>query len=554
VKPVTATPTPETAGPRRPGVAWLALLLPLLVLGQCHGLWGADEPREAEIARELYASGDWVVPRLNGEPFLEKPPLAHWAAATVFVLTGGASETRVRWPAALWGGLGILAAYWLGRMLFGRQVGLIAAFVLATSLEWLIETHTFLVDTPLAAGVAASLALFWWGYTTGSPARRRLAWALATALIALAFLAKGPIGIVLPAAALTAFAAWRREWRVLGQVLSPLNLALLAALIGPWLVLLAARGGHQALWTLFWHNTVLRALSPQADHAAPPWFYLQAIPAVLLPWSVLLPPVLWAFARPRPVDDDPARSRWQFLVASAAAPLLVLSIASGKREGYLLPLMPVFAVVLAAWLTGALQRAEASWQTVWRRAGTVVIGLVAVAAWGLSLWLATGWGWSRAIAATGLVATLAAAAGAARSQAGGAPCLAGWAAALAWLAASSMLSPATFAAIDGRRGYATLQAALRTHAGPAATVYGYDLGERELGVLGFERRTRIAVLREADGIRRALEKRGDVVVISRVELDRLRSAGAWPGLAEIVAAPAMRSRPYVLVKGARAAH
>lgn len=529
---------------------WLLALLPVFLLGQRHVLWGADEPREAEITRELYASGDWVVPRLNGVPFLEKPPLAHWAAATVFHVLGGLSEEWCRAPAALWGILISLACFWMGGMLFGRRVGVLAAFVLATSQEFVIQTHTLLVDPPMAAGVAWAFALFWRGYTSGSPRRRALFHVLGAAACGVAFLGKGPIGLVLPAVGVLVFLAWRKERRKALQLLAPANLVLFAVLTAPWLAMVRWRGGSAVFRTFFWDNMVMRFFSGSADHAAPPWDYAFGIFAVMVPWAVFVPPVIFALARPGGLETTESRRSWQYLVSIMGGPLVLLSMASAKRPGYLLPLMPAFAVSIAAWLDGALQEVEAGWMRVWRAVGTVALALAAVAAWGASGYLAMKAHAGLVVSGVGVMAALAGAVALGlslrRERQQRLPVMV---AGLALLTVFSLFSPSTFAALDARRGYDPLNAAIIEVAPPGTPLIGFDMGERELGLVDFLRQEATPQIASPQGLREVLRQRGTVVLVSVKAMTRLQAQNEWPETAEVVAAPRMRNRPYVLVRG-----
>jgi len=529
---------------------WLLALLPVFAVGQRHVLWGADEPREAEIARELYASGDWVVPKLNGVPFLEKPPLTHWAAATVFHVLGEPSEEWCRLPAAFWGILMSLACFWLGSMLFGRRVGLLAAFVLATSQEFVIHTHTLLVDPPMATGVAWAFALFWYGYTSPGPGRRRLFYALTAAATGVAFLGKGPIGVVLPAAGVLVFLAWTKEWREAWRLLAPQNIAVFAALTVPWLVMVRTRGGSAVFRTFFWDNMVMRFFSGSADHAAPPWDYAFGIFEVMVPWVVFVPPVIFALARPGGIDATERRRGWQYLVSIMAGPLLLLSMASAKRPGYLLPLMPAFAVSVAAWLDGALGEREARWMRVWRAAGTVTLALAAVAAWGASGYLAVKANAGLAVSVVGILAALAGTVALVLSlRREGQQRLPVLAVGLALLTFFSLFSPSTFSAIDARRGYHTLTAAVAGTAVPGTTLYGFDMGERELGVVGFLRQVPTPQVASPRALGEVLRDRQNLVLVSVEAMKRLQAQGEWPDTAEVVAAPEMSKRPYVVVRG-----
>ncbi len=510
---------------------------------------GPDEPREAEIARELVASGDWVVPRLNAVPFLEKPPLAYWGPALVFGALGGPSEEWCRLPSALWAALGTAACAWLGAMLFGRRVGVMAALVLATCREWLLDAHTLLVDTPLAAGVAGAFALFWYGYGAVVPRRKAASYLMATAACGVAFMAKGPIGVALPPVGVLAFLAWRREWRELLRLFAPINLAAFAALAVPWLAMVRVRGGPTAFHTLFFDNMVVRFFSGSADHAGPPWAYALSIFGVMLPWSLLIPPVIAALARRgRPETGDGLR-RWEFRVAITAGPLLLLSLASAKRPVYLLPLLPAFAIAIAAWLDGSLDQDEARWQRIWRAAGTFVLGLVALAGWGVSVVLAVRERGGLQAAVLGLAVALSAAVAFSRSTFRGKRTdLPAFAAGFAFLICLSLLSSSTFRALESRRGYQTLTAALSHVAGPGTRVYGYGMGERELGVVCFQQGVTVPQVNGPEQLRRVLEDGAAVVLIKSEIVTTLRASGEWPSSAEVVAAPVMPSRPFVLVR------
>src|SRR5579863_7215246 len=148
---------------RRIGALLPSLALALLALLGCNrGLWTPDEPREAEISREM-ALAPGVIPTLNGQRFIEKPPLYYWTVAAVYRLTGGASVLAAR-SVSVMAGLGTLAVLvvW-GSAAHSRLSGWLAAFMLATSVQFLVSTHWVLIDpllmlcTTLAAWTAWEL-------------------------------------------------------------------------------------------------------------------------------------------------------------------------------------------------------------------------------------------------------------------------------------------------------------------------------------------------------------------------------------------------------------
>ena len=526
---------------------WAIPTLAVLSLaGQRHGLWGGDEPREAAIAREMYASRDLVIPRLNGEPFLEKPPLAHLGAVLLFDAAGGPTGRWCRLPSAAWGFVGLLSTAWLGAMLLGPGAGLLAAFVLATSVEWLYITRLLLVDVPLAACVALSLALFWAGYTrTGSS--RAFGYLGSALAMGGAFLSKGTVGVVLPLSAVSAYLLLRREYRQLCAVaaFSAAGLALAAA---PWVILLAARGGRGALRVFLWDNQILRFFSPGADHAKPLWFYLPVVFEVFLPWALLLPPALLSLARPGAETGQEGRGR-QFILVAVAVPLLILSCASGKRHLYLLPLLPGFAIAVARWAAAA----PARWEGRWTRAAIVVFAAAAAVAWCTALGIAVharhGITAALAGAAAGLAGTAAIARRAYREAPERVPA---WPmVAMAIIGWAAPLSPAAWEMIEREKGYAPLVSMLDANLRPGEALYAYTPGERELGVAGFHRGQAVRVIdspERLDEVLRAPE--GWLVLVRETVYDELTEKGKLPSFAAVHARCALpHQKGQVLLRG-----
>jgi 4-amino-4-deoxy-L-arabinose transferase-like glycosyltransferase len=271
---------------------------------------------------------------------------------------------------------------------------------------------------------------------------------------------------------------------------------------------------------------------------------------VMVPWVVFVPPVIFALARPGGLETTERRRGWQYLISIMAGPLLLLSMASAKRPGYLLPLMPAFAVSVAAWLDGALQEVEGGWMRVWRAGGTVTLALAAVAAWGASGYLAVKAHAGVAVSAVGVAAALAGVVALGLSlRREGQQRLPVMAAGLALLMVFSLFSPSTFAAIDARRGYHTLTAAVAEWAVPGTTLYGYDMGERELGVMGFMRQAPTPQVVSPQALREVFRDRQSLVLVSVEAMKKLQAQGDWPDTAEVVAAPEMPDRPYVVVRG-----
>ncbi len=319
------------------------------------GLLGPDEPRYAAIGREMARSGDWLTPRLWGEPWFEKPPLLYWMTAAAF-RAGLGNDLAPRFPVALLS-VAFLAFYWraLDRE-FGRRAASFAAGMLATSAAWLAFSRTGVTDLPLAATFSAAMlaALPW---LRGGEPRRLTA---AAALLGAAVLAKGLVPLVL---ALPLLWAGRSRWKDFlrpGPVLAFLAVAL------PWYVLAAARYGSAFLQDFFVKHHLERFATDALKHEQPFWFYAPVLAAGLFPWT----PAAILLLRGKLYSD----ARLRFLLLWAAFGLVFFSAATNKLPGYLLPLVPAVCALMGV----ALDRAPAArWVLAASAALLVLVPVVA---------------------------------------------------------------------------------------------------------------------------------------------------------------------------------
>ena len=348
-------------------------------------VFNPDEPREAEIAREMRASGDLVVPTFNGCPFLEKPPLFYWGVGLAAKLQFLREEAIVRLPSVLAAISLLLVTYFLGRELFDRRTGRAGALLLLTTFQFWWYARRGLLDMTLSAFVGAAILFFAMavrrraggmpdhGRTRSavsidsgdSGAVRGARWsigllALAGAAAAGAALTKGLIGLVIPAVAAASWLLWRRELRA---VISPSILAAAAVpvlALGAWIAALAIRPeGACFVREFLIENHVKRFFGGgYGGHEQPFWYYLQALLTDELPWVVFLPSAvagLWPGLRRQIDEGSEARTEGKggdgpkLLLAWLLPCLVFLSISSGKRSLYLLPLGPAIALLVAAW-------------------------------------------------------------------------------------------------------------------------------------------------------------------------------------------------------------
>jgi 4-amino-4-deoxy-L-arabinose transferase-like glycosyltransferase len=369
---MTAEPIPPSR--LRPAITLVGVaLLALAVLGLGRGLWTPDEPREAEIGREMYLSPG-VIPTLGGVPFIEKPPLYYWVVAGVFRAAGGPSVAAAR-AVSVAAGLAtlVIVALW-GRRARSWSVGLLATVMLATSLQFLNSTHWVLID-PLLMALCAAAAWAAWELVSGEGGRGAL-FVFYLALV-LAMWTKGLIGPALLASGLIAFAVvdrGARPWRALAPAL---GLVVLLAAVGSVAGAIYLEGGRHALWEWAWVNHVQRFFDPAGTgHRQPVYYYLKALPVAVLPWLVPLVDV----CRPARWRKAGEEARLEVFCGSLAVGMFVLlSAASTKREVYLLPMLPPLALLLAVdvaqwWERNAgARRSSPAWWTQFGLTATVAL-------------------------------------------------------------------------------------------------------------------------------------------------------------------------------------
>jgi 4-amino-4-deoxy-L-arabinose transferase-like glycosyltransferase len=327
-----------------------------------YDLWAPDEPYFGEGAREMIADGHWLVPHLLGEVTTDKPPLFFWLIALVSLPWGGISAWTARLPSLL-AALGTLALTMrLARRWWGERAPPAAGIFLATMVLFWRQARSVQIDALLCFLILVSLSAFEAfraGQACGRPAGL-LFWAAAAG----ATLAKGPVGLLIPLLiALLTLAADRdlRSWRRFAPFTGP---ALFLALTGAWAVA-AGAGGEYSVFDALRTHFLERAVHGM-HHAQPPWFYLTTLPVDLLPWTGL---VIGGLALAWRERRDP---RMRFLLVWSAAVVLMFSVSTEKRDLYVLPAFPAFAL-LAAGLIAAL--ADREGRVPSRRWVTVSLGI-----------------------------------------------------------------------------------------------------------------------------------------------------------------------------------
>ncbi len=335
----------------------ILVLGPIFFLGiSNHGLWPKDEPRVAEIGREMYLSGNWAVPTLNQKVFLEKPPLYFGCVALVFKICGGVSDTLVRIPSALFGLAGAVFAFLLARKLFSIRLGLISAFVLATSTGYFGLAHRCIIDPSLAFFTIAGMYFFICGYLEDSSWPKFFRYCLFYLAVSLGFLCKGFIALVIPAIGVLAFLLWDRNLKEILRLRPWWGLGIFLAVTLPWFLAIWHQGG-QDYFRIFFIDNHLNRFLPKATyiHIQPWYFYLTALPSFFIPWSLFLLPVLYQYFSNKLKVGSNSSKGILFLKCWFLGGLVFLSMSSGKRNLYLLPIIAPVSILTALWLEATIK-------------------------------------------------------------------------------------------------------------------------------------------------------------------------------------------------------
>jgi 4-amino-4-deoxy-L-arabinose transferase-like glycosyltransferase len=310
-----------------------------------YDLWAPDEPYFAEGAREMIADGHWAVPHVNGEVTTDKPPLFFWLIALVSLPFGKVLSLTARLPSVLASVATVWLTMRLGRRLAGDTAGTLSGVILATTYLFWDKARTAQIDALLCFLVLVALSAFE-AFRAGTASGRRAGLLFWTAA-GLAVLAKGPVGVLIPAGIALTVLALDRELGSFRRFAPWAGPAVFAAILGSWIVFATVSGhGEYSVWGAFEKHVLNRAIHGM-HHKQPPWYYLTVLPVQLLPWSALVPGALVLAWRSRGNAND------RFLLVHAIFVCVFFSIWTEKRDLYVLPAYPAFALLISRLLVAA---------------------------------------------------------------------------------------------------------------------------------------------------------------------------------------------------------
>jgi 4-amino-4-deoxy-L-arabinose transferase-like glycosyltransferase len=357
---------------RRP--EWLLLMVPLIAAAAVRGFWAPDEPRYAQVARETWEGSGWLVLRLCGEVYPDKPPLLYWLAGLLDRLSGG-SEFVMRIPSLAATAISAWLVSCLARRWWGDREGRMA--------PWLYLTFAMVAEIGGRLQLDPLLACFILGALTLVPfegdARPRLRMALAGLSVGLGVLTKGPVAlwiVVLVVLAWSVRPADGPRPRTKGWAWG-LVLALLPAVA--WAA--SASWAEPSLAReLFFGQHAGRAISSTAPHAGPIWKHALRLPSLLLPWTPVVLAAAWAAARTGRRDRGETLA-WRWFLAL----FLFFSLIPPKRDLYLLPAYPALALIGARHIVRGVDGTAVFAR--WVPASVMgILGALAVASISMPLW------------------------------------------------------------------------------------------------------------------------------------------------------------------------
>ncbi len=328
--------------------AFCILLLSLFILittTQGYPLLNHDESRYSEIPREMVATGEYIVPRLNGIIYLEKPPLFYWLQSLSISVFGN-NEGAVRFWNAFFASFTCMMLYIAGAVLYDRRTGLVAAGLLFSSLLFYAMAHFISLDMTLSAFVTGSLFCLMIGLHRPQQDDVRRAWIYGSYIFAaLALMTKGLVGILLPGSVFVIWMLLTRRFIALKQIYLVSGLLLFFAIALPWHILIQERVPQFFdFYVVGQHFN--RYLTLAENRYEPFWFFIPVLLAGLLPWTFYVIPSLYHSCRGW-LRNIKGKSTETFLWVWILFIFIFFSLSKSKLIPYILPVFPPIFLLLA---------------------------------------------------------------------------------------------------------------------------------------------------------------------------------------------------------------
>jgi 4-amino-4-deoxy-L-arabinose transferase-like glycosyltransferase len=348
-----------------------------------------DASKYAAIAREVFETGDFIHLQVEGEPYIQKPPLMFWLSALSFHVFG-ISNFAFKLPMLLFSFLGMYSVYRLAKSMYGRNTGIVAALLLGSaqiSFLYNMDIHT---DTLMQSLVTFALWQLYDFIKTG----RNLNWVLGFSGVGLAMLTKGVVGAVVPAFAVAGYLIFNRQIKKLADIRWYMGTGLAFILLIPALKGLYDQFGWEGIRFFFWTNISGRITGEYTSSDRNSLFYMYNLFVLFFPWVLIL--FVSLFLEFRSVIRRRVKSREWFVFSGIWFFFLVLSFSKSKLPNYIYVLIPLFSVVTAKYLVLALPFRRERLHILFLKLQTVVCIISLILTGILSIWLfplAHWWQW-----------------------------------------------------------------------------------------------------------------------------------------------------------------
>jgi len=347
---------------------WLlvfAALFLVLLPGINHGVWRPDEPYMVGICSEMARTHDFAVPKLNGHPFLEKPPLYYWVAALSGMVFGKTSDVPYRLASTFFSVMTLMVVFFGMRKRAGDLTAVIACLVLSTMWMFFDQSRWIVVDISLVFSVAVAM-IAWFRITHNGSIFDSILLGIGASM---AFMAKGFVGPALIASAIAIDILRNFDLKLILKARPHIAFIFFVLPIGIWIILLYNSGGWEFVREVIVVNNIMRFTgAPEGaalGHMHGPLYYLPKLPNEIIPWTLIaIPAFIASFKNFRKDGYLP----W------VVGPLLLLSMSSAKRGLYLAPLAPGIAMIIATWMSSPV---KVKWEAIMIK---ITWGLAAISA------------------------------------------------------------------------------------------------------------------------------------------------------------------------------
>ena len=303
-----------------------------------------DETFYAQTAKEMTEEGEWVTPLIFGEAQFEKPIFYYWLVKLSYKAFG-INEFAARFPSAVFGIIGVLGIFFMGRLFFSKLCGFFSALTLATCALYIVLARACVTDMVLGVFIMLSLLFFMLGWQGG----KRYHYFLSAAMVSLAVLTKGPIGLFIPGLVVIIYILFSRQWKKVREVPVFWCVVIFLAISLPWYIAVTKVHGASFTSYFFGFQNITRFLEPEHRIGSSPFFYFPIVFGAFMPWAVFFPIAVWDMYKKKE-DASGVKAHRLFLGAWFLVIFIFFSISRTKLVTYIFPLFPAMAIITGRFL------------------------------------------------------------------------------------------------------------------------------------------------------------------------------------------------------------